>query len=208
INFAQAGSIGLYFVIGGNFWALVLITFLYSSLNQFYIPAEAPSIPLLVKPEQVLVANSYFAFTNSASLIIGFALAGPISTVFGQGAPFLAGVILLCIAGLATSSLPPLKPLVRHANPYSYKKIWMEFKEGVRHFWDNSNLHYPLLGLLGIQVINGMMITIAPAFIKEAIGLNLNTGPIWAVLPLGLGVLIGAMWLGFEEKYFSKSQLV
>ncbi|HEX9503468.1 MAG TPA: MFS transporter [Patescibacteria group bacterium] len=208
VNFAQAASIGLYFVVGGDFWGLVLITFLYSSLNQFYIPAEAPSIPRLVSKEQILIANSYFAFTNSAALIIGFAIAGPISSAFGQGAPFLAGVILLCIAGLATLALPSLRPESVHQNPYSLSKVWQEFKEGVKHFWENKELHYPLLSLICIQIVNGMIITIAPVFMEEAIGINLYTGSILAVAPLGFGILIGALTLGFEEKYFSKRDLI
>ncbi len=208
VNLAQAGSIALYFLVGENFWGLVLITFLYSSFNQFYIPAEAPSIPRLVQPNQILIANSFFAFTNSAALIIGFAAAGPMSSAFGQAAPYVVGVILLTIAGIATATLPALKPAVVHANPYSFSKVWHEFKEGVDHFWTNSNLHYPFMSLIAIQVINGMMITIAPAFMKEAIGINLDTGSILVVAPLGIGILIGAAFLGIEERYFSKKQLI
>ncbi|MBX4187308.1 MAG: MFS transporter [Candidatus Doudnabacteria bacterium] len=208
INFLQAGSIALYFLVGSDFWGLVLITFVYSSLNQFYIPAEAPSIPSLVPHDQILVANSYFAFTNSAALIIGFAGAGPISSAFGNAAPYWAGVILLTIAGLATLSLPSLPPRVEHENKYSLAKVWHEFKEGVHHFWNNKLLHYPLLALIYIQIVNGMLITIAPAFMKEAIGINLDTGSILVVAPLGIGILIGALTLGFEERYFSKRGLI
>ncbi|OGE73562.1 MAG: hypothetical protein A3I07_02820 [Candidatus Doudnabacteria bacterium RIFCSPLOWO2_02_FULL_42_9] len=208
INFGQALSIALYFLVGDDFWGLVLITFLYSSLNQFYIPAEAPSIPRLVKENQILIANSFFAFTNSAALIIGFAAAGPMSSAFGHAAPYTVGVGLLVVAGLATMSLPSLKPPVVHENPYSFSKIWHEFKEGIAHFWENSRLHYPLVSLIAIQIINGMMITIAPAFMKEAIGINLDTGSIFIVAPLGIGILIGAALLGFEERFLSKRQLV
>ncbi len=208
INLSQAASIGLYFILGGEFWSLLVITFLYSSLNQFYIPAEAPSIPKLVKEDQILVANSYFAFTNSAALIIGFAAAGPISTSFGQGAPFLIGTILLAIAGISTFLLPSLKPDVAHANPYSFSRVWHEFKEGVEHFWNNSKLHYSLLSLIGIQIVNGMLITIAPAFMQNAIGVNLDTGSILVIAPLGLGILFGALTLGIEERYFTKKELI
>jgi MFS family permease len=208
INFLQAGSIALYFVVGGKFWGLALITFLYSSLNQFYIPAEAPSIPNLVPKYQILIANSYFAFTNSAALIIGFAAAGPLSSAFGQSAPYWAGTILLLIAAVATSTLPPLLPAKVHKNPYSFSKVWHEFKEGVLYFWNNKVLHYSLLSLVCIQIVNGMMITIAPAFMKHAIGINLDTGSILVIAPLGIGILAGALSLGFEEKYFSKQQLV
>lgn len=209
INFAQAGSIGLYFVFGGNFWSLILITFLYSSLNQFYISAEAPSIPSLVPKDQILIANGYFTFTNSAALIIGFAAAGPMSSAFGQSAPFLAGVILLIIAGLATLSLPSLKLSgAKSQTVHSINQIWWEFKEGIVYFWQNKFLHYPLLSLVSIQIVNGMLITIAPAFMQKVIGINLNTGSIFVVVPLGLGILLGALALGLEERKFSKQDLV
>ncbi len=208
INFCQAGSIALYFVIGGNFWSLVLITFLYSSFNQFYIPAEAPSIPSLVPKEQILIANSYFAFTNSAALIIGFAASGPISTAFGQAAPFAIGTVLLAIAGISTATLPSLKPQREHANPYSFARVWHEFREGIDHFWQNSHLHFPLLALVGIQIINGMLITIAPAFMQEAIGINLDSGSIFVVAPLGIGILLGSLMLGFEERRYTKRSLI
>jgi len=141
-------------------------------------------------------------------LIIGFAAAGPMSSAFGHAAPYTVGVGLLVVAGLATMSLPSLKPPVVHENPYSFSKIWHEFKEGIAHFWENSRLHYPLVSLIAIQIINGMMITIAPAFMKEAIGINLDTGSIFIVAPLGIGILIGAALLGFEERFLSKRQLV
>jgi MFS-type transporter involved in bile tolerance (Atg22 family) len=53
-----------------------------------------------------------------------------------------------------------------------------------------------------------MLITIAPAFMAKAIGINLQTGSLLVVGPLGIGILIGALTLGFEEKYFSKQKLV
>src|SRR3989344_225030 len=204
INFLQAGAIALYFVVGSDFWGLFLITFLYASLNQFYLPAEAPSIPNLVPHDQILIANSYFAFTNSASLIIGFAAAGPMSQAFGQAAPFIVGVVLLTIAGLATLSLPSLKPEVVQKHPH----VWWEFREGIVHFWANKPLHFPLVSLVSLQIVNGMLITIAPAFMEKAIGINLNTGSIFVVVPLGLGILVGALSLGWESRFLSKPSLI
>jgi MFS family permease len=97
---------------------------------------------------------------------------------------------------------------VVHKNPYSFSRVWHEFKEGVEHFWENKMLHYPLLSLIGIQIVNGMIITIAPAFMKHAIDIDLNTGSIWVVTPLGLGILLGALTLGYEEKYLTKRDLI
>lgn len=208
INFLQALSVALYFVVGGNLWGLVIITFLYSSLNQFYIPAEAPSIPSLVPKNQLLIANSYFTFTGSAALIIGFAAAGPITGAFGPSAPYLAGMILLTVAGLATLSLPSLPPVKKVKNPYLLANAWHEFREGVTHLLENKQLHFPLWSLIAIQIVNGMMITIAPAFMQGAIGINLDKGSLLVVAPLGAGILIGALTLGLEERKFAKKDLV
>jgi len=208
VNFLQALSVASYFVIGGHLWGLIVITFLYSALNQFYIPAEAPSIPILVPKDEVLIANSYFAFTGSVALIVGFAAAGPITVAFGQAAPYVTGVILLTMAGLATLALPSLKPEKISSNPFSLTKVWQEFCEGIVHLWNNKKLHFPLLSLILIQIINGMMITIAPAFIQRALGINLDRGSLLVVAPLGVGILVGALGLGLEERFLSKKNLV
>src|SRR5207244_2445973 len=140
---------------------------------------------------------------NSAALIIGFASSGPLSASFGQAAPFVAGTILLCIAGIATLSLPSIPPAKIVKNPYSFEKVWQEFKEGVEHFLQNTNLHYSFYSLIGIQIINGMLITIAPVFMQQALGINLQTGSLLVVAPLGIGILLGALVLGSEEKQLS-----
>lgn len=208
VNLLQAAAVALYFLIGGNVWGLVAITFLYSSLNQFYLPAEGPSIPQLVPKEQILIANSYFAFTGSVALIIGFASAGPLILAFGPSAPYSLGTVLLIIAALSTLALPPLPPEHQVVKSHAIAQIWKEFWEGVKHFWDNRELHFPLLSLILIQLINGMLITIAPAFMIKILGLNPDRGSLLIVGPIGIGILIGALSLGFEERALSKKKLV
>ncbi len=208
VNFAQAASVALYFVVGGNVWGLVIITFLYSSLNQFYLPAEAPSIPLLVPKEQILVANSYFAFTGSVALIIGFASAGPLILFLGESAPYTLAIGLLTIAGIATLMLPSLKPEHEVETSHSLNKIWYEFTEGIKYFWNNKFLHFPLISLFCIQIVNGMLITIAPAFMQNALGIKIDRASLVLVGPLGVGILLGALFLGSQEKRFSKKDLV
>ncbi|MBX4204999.1 MAG: MFS transporter [Candidatus Doudnabacteria bacterium] len=207
INFLQAIAVAFYIPFIDNFWGLVVITFIYSSLNQFYLPAEAPSIPNLVEKKDLLVANSYFSFTGSFSLIVGFAIAGPLVSAFGPTSPFIAGFFLLLIATLATLLLPNLKA-EDGGSKHLLENVWTEFKVGVEHFWNNEKLHFPLLSLLSIQLINGMLITIAPAFIVKMLGIELEKGSFLAILPLGLGVLAGALLLGVEDHRFTRVQLI
>lgn len=207
INFSQALAVAFYIPFESNFWALALITFIYSSLNQFYLPAEAPSIPNLVPKDQLLVANSYFSFTSSGSMIGGFILAGPISLLFGTKGVYLGGVVLLCLAGIATMLLPSLKPEQKGEKDL-IKDVWKEFKQGINHFWQSKILHFPLVSLMVAQVFNGMLITIAPAFIDKILKIPLEQGTYIMIAPLGLGILSGALLLGFENRYISKSTMV
>jgi len=207
INCLQALAVICYIPVLDNFWGLVIVTFVYSSLNQFYLPAEAPSIPNLVEKQHLLVANSYFSFTGSFSLILGFAVAGPMVNTWGPKSPFLTGFVLLLVATFATLLLPNLKQQTQGPR-HLLKDVWVEFKIGIRHFWDNNKLHYPLLSLLSIQLVNGMLITIAPAFIVNMLKTSLEDGSFLAILPLGLGVLAGALLLGVEDRRMSRIQLV
>ncbi|MBI4049622.1 MAG: MFS transporter [Candidatus Doudnabacteria bacterium] len=206
INFSQAAVVLVFLFFENNFWALAVITFVYSSLNQFYLPAEAPSIPDLVSKDELLVANSYFAFTTHGSMLLGFALAGPLVAFWGFKAPFLAGFVLLLIAGLSTLSLPRLKS--ENSGNGFLRKVWPEFREGLRYFVGHRLLHFPLVALILAQVINGMIIVLAPALVDKLLGINLETGSFLAIAPLGLGVIVGALILGLESKRVGRHKMI
>lgn len=205
-NFLQALTVAAFLFVPQQVIWLALVTFIYSSLNQFYLPAEAPSIPNLVASEDLLVANSYFAFTGSVALIIGFAAAGPVVAMFGYSAIYLITIILLLIATVATLILPKLAP--HNLSGKWISDVVKEFWQGLAHFWQNYKLRFPLLSLLMIQVINGMLITITPAFISVVLKANLERGAFLLMAPFGLGVLVGSLTLGLETNYISKRKQV
>jgi len=60
-----------------GFLLLLCVTFLVSTLTQFFAPAEQAAIPLLVEKKHLLSANSLYTTTMMASVIIGFALGEP-----------------------------------------------------------------------------------------------------------------------------------
>ena len=63
-------------------FALMLgITFLVSTLTQFFAPAEQAAIPLIVKKKHLLAANSLYTTTMMALLIVGFAVGEPLLAI-------------------------------------------------------------------------------------------------------------------------------
>lgn len=209
ITFAQALLVLCYIPFADNIIIMGIITFFYSSFNQFYLPAEAPSIPHLVEKDHLLIANSFFSFTANLSLIVGFAIAGPISLAFGPQAPFWACFILMGLAGIAAWGLPSLSPRQDHPHKaYFFKNVWSEFKEGLQTVLSTKNLHFPFIALFAAQVYNGMIITIAPAFVSNVLKRNLEQGVLYMIAPLAIGILVGTMFLGLEGQFFSKKRMV
>jgi MFS family permease len=112
-----------------GFCILLGITFLVSTLTQFFAPAEQSAIPLIVERRHLLSANSLYTTTMMASVIIGFALGEPLLaladtlaaylgwTVVGLGKEIvvgsgyaIAGLILLLLNTQEQSKLDSAKP--------------------------------------------------------------------------------------------------
>jgi hypothetical protein len=112
-------------------------------------------------------------------------------------------------AGFAALALPPLKPDELHPHKSNFfSNVWPEFLEGVKTLLSSKNLHYPFIALIAIQVYNGMLITIAPAFVNDVLQLNLEQGTVFMIAPLATGILFGSLLLGIEGLYMTKKGMV
>jgi hypothetical protein len=65
-------------VLPVGFLIILGVTFLVSTLTQFFAPAEQSAIPLIVKEQDLLSANSLYTTTMMASVIVGFAVGEPV----------------------------------------------------------------------------------------------------------------------------------
>ena len=61
-----------------GFVLLLTITFLVSTLTQFFAPAEQATIPFIIPQKDLLAANSIYTTTIMALLIVGFAVGEPL----------------------------------------------------------------------------------------------------------------------------------
>src|SRR3989338_368794 len=96
INFFLAICMLSLIFLKDSYPAILVITFFINTLAQFYVPAESSAIPLLVKKEQLLPANSLFSITLFGSFLVGSTLAGPIIGFLGINSLFIfAGTLLL-----------------------------------------------------------------------------------------------------------------
>ena len=64
-----------------EFFILLFLTFVISTVTQFFAPAEQAVIPLLVRKNNLMAANALFTTTMMGALIIGFAVGEPMLSI-------------------------------------------------------------------------------------------------------------------------------
>jgi MFS family permease len=73
-------------------WMLFLISFLFGTVDAFFLPAQMSLIPSLVKPEDLQAGNALFQMTAQLSQFIGPALAGLLISVLSGGSRPAQGI--------------------------------------------------------------------------------------------------------------------
>lgn len=191
-----------YAFAGANVAAIMAIAFLTSSVARFFIPAEAATIPLLVSEETLEHANTFFLFTLLGSVLLGYAIAGPIIELFGglktggEAAPFILSSILL-IAGfvlrLTLKKVAHIKPKVPDGT--IFKKTFHLFWQTVEEVKSNSSVSLPIMFLVFVELVVGILSVLLLEYVRRYLNLPLSSISYVLMGPLILGLLAGVLSL-------------
>ena len=201
-------------VLPVGFGIILCVTFLVSTLTQFFAPAEQAVIPLVVKEQHLLSANSLYTTTMMACVIVGFAVGEPLLAIADRlwqqlggdgelgkelvvgGSYAIAGIILLL--------------LVTNEKPLQSEKesdhIFTDLRDGLRYLKDNDRLRNALIQLIilfsvfaALTVLAVRMAELIPNLKASQFGFLLAAG--------GVGIAIGATLLAQFGQRFSYTKL-
>lgn len=201
-------------VLPVGFLIILGVTFLVSTLTQFFAPAEQSAIPLVVEEQHLLSANSLYTTTMMASVIVGFAVGEPLLAIAdglwfklggsgGLGKEFLVGGSY-AIAGLILFLLRTNeKP---HPPETEFPHVFADLRDGLLYLKANYRVRNALLQLVilfsviaALTVLAVRMAEIIPNMKASQFGFLLAAG--------GVGIAIGATILGQFGQRFTYSQL-
>ena len=143
-------------VLPVGFLIILGVTFLVSTLTQFFAPAEQSAIPLIVKEQDLLSANSLYTTTMMASVIVGFAVGEPVLALAdglwrqlggggGLGKEILVGGSY-AIAGLILFLLQTNeKP---HPPETEFPHVLSDLRDGLRYLQEKHRIRNALLQLI------------------------------------------------------------
>lgn len=212
-----------------GFLLLLVITFLVSTLTQFFAPAEQSAIPLVVEKRHLLSANSLYTTTMMASVIIGFAVGEPLLaladnlmahlgwTAIGLGKELvvgsgyaIAGLILLLLRtpekSWSFASLTGAKEASETDEKTEQPHVFQDIRDGIRYLKEQRRVRSAMLQLVilfsvfaALAVLSVRLAEIMPAIKASQFGFLLAAG--------GVGMAIGATFIGQFGQRFPHYQL-
>lgn len=220
INFFLCLSFFSLIFLKQSYGAILAIAFFVNALGQFYAAAEASAIPLVVKRDKLISANSIFSATLYSCFLVGFGLAGPLINHLGINFVFALGGILLFIAFLLSLIFPSIKSIPDARGKKLilaiHKRDYPEIKKvGVFEIGETLSLikgKLPVLSsifiLAGVQMVIGILAVLVPGFLEKALQIKATDASYVLVMPLGVGIVIGGLILGKFGNHLIKRRLV
>jgi predicted MFS family arabinose efflux permease len=177
------------------------LAFLVACCAQPFIPAEGATIPLVVKREHLLQANSLFATTMIGSIILAFTLGEPLVQLLGSksasiatGVGFLISVIFLYF--------------VRYTQPDQragkHEPFMDQLKDGFRYIMTSPPIRQTLWQQVALFGMFAAMSVLAIIFAKQELKTNFS----WFLAMAGIGMAIGSWVLGHLGHRWNKNRVV
>lgn len=206
-NFSQAVIVLAYLLVKEKVWPIYTIVFLYSLVNQLYIPAEAAALPGVVPKQLYPPANSIFMFTMYGTFLVGISLAGPLIKLIGREAPFFLSSLFLGLAAFSVALLPS-RTRVKRGEVRGIQDFWDRVKEGYLFIREKTTILFPLLLLVIAEIIVGILAVLTPSFATEILSIDLLDAGLTLVFPAGLGALIGAQGVVWALRRIRKKKVI
>ena len=191
-----------------EFIILLLITFVISTVTQFFAPAEQAAIPLLIPRENLLAANALFTTTTMGGFIVGFAIGEPLlslSQAWGgdKGQELLVGGLYLLAA--ATLQAVSFKETIGNAHS-TMVNPWQEIKAGFKYLKQNRLVWDAMLQLTTLYCVIAAL-TVLTFSLAPQIGLQSEKQYGFIVAAAGIGIMLGAGVLGHWGDVFHHKPL-
>ncbi len=194
-------------IVKQYYFAILIVAFLVNTLSQFYTPAEASAIPLIVKKNQLLTANSLFSITLFLTFLVGFGLAGPIIDKLGINYAFGLGGLSLFIAFILAGFFPNListpnaraihlkNALISINVSQILSEVLFQLHQTIILAKKDVSILVAIFIMSGIQVFIGIMAVLIPDFLEQIVRISATKASYFLVIPLGLGMVTGGFLL-------------
>lgn len=193
---------------------IYLISFIVAIITQFYVPAEAPMIPYLVKGKYLIAANSIFGLGFFATVLISYVLAGPILDGTGKSITFLVLSALFFLSALFASFIPgkasehtkqrkgePTEKIVRRA-------LHHELAESYYLLRKTADVGGAFFLLAFSQVIILILASVVPGYAAHILNVPTTKLSIMLFAPAAVGMMAASLLTNRLCKRFGRKNIM
>lgn len=177
-----------------NLFGLYTLTFITSIVTQFFIPAETPMIPLLVKKDQLLAANALFGIALYGSVMVAYALSGPFLILFAAKNAFIALAGIFFLAAISVTFIRVSGPKTKD-DTLPKLTFAEEIRETVKLIAKVRNLSHSFLLLALAQILILIIAVVGPGFAEQVLHISIDSFPLLFVTPAVIGMGVGTFLL-------------
>lgn len=209
VNFSRAILLVLLAFYVDNLFFLYTISFIFSFITQFFIPAELPILPSVIDKKHLYSANALFGMTIYGSILISFVLAGPLIILFKP-----SGTLMLLASILVAASVFILfinlrySKIQQNGGEAEDVNIFKDMKHTLSLISHTKDVSQSIFFLALSQTLVLVVATIAPGYASSVLGIPIVQFPLLFVAPAALGVVIGAGILISYFHAYSKQKLI
>lgn len=200
--------------------AILILTFIFNALGIFYLSSESSAIPILVKKEKLLIANSLFSTTVFLSFLFGFGLSGPLIALFGVETVFLLGAAFLFLAFVLSLFMSSMrsniddeaqmlkKALIKKDYRIFQKIALLELGKTLSIIRSSPQVLFAILIISSQQAIIGLLGVLIPSFFEKVLHIRALDASLVLILPLGVGMIAGGGLIARLGHKIAKRRLV
>src|SRR6202165_842752 len=138
-------------------WHLLVVTLLFSSVGQFFAPAEASSLPFIMPKHSLVTATSVFTLTIVATLVVGLPISSVLVRLLGVSSPYFVAAALFGGAALANYAMrtklsAATTSKIQGAPVNELSRVWHEVVQTVSFIRERPQL-LRSFGQLGLAVM-------------------------------------------------------
>ncbi|MEK9178673.1 MAG: MFS transporter [Patescibacteria group bacterium] len=182
------------FFLNTSIFSIYAIIFLVSLVTQFFIPAEAPIIPLIVERKLLFSANALFSMGIFASILIAYAVSGPFLLFFGDSNGFIMITALFLFSSFFAYFIRMKKNHITES--IGARRVRLDFRKTLRLLGRIKKVTASLFILTLLQTVVLSIAVVGPGFAENILKIRVEEFPVLFITPSVIGMGIGALLLG------------
>lgn len=210
-NLLRAVILVLLFLNFKSIAIIYVVALVISIITQFYVPAESPLIPALVKKEKLVAANSIFGIGLFGSILIGYVIAGPAIHILGRASVFVFLALTFLLASFFALLIPDKKveESASKAIPQNLKtSIGGEFKNSFEILKKTNEAGGAFFLLIFSQIIIFILATLIPGYARSILQIPAEDLSIILFAPAAAGMVLSALLVGGVFNETKKDKLM